>query len=113
MGESESSTPVKARWAMLRKAILEKKVHKNELLHSVRSFSSFELFSCKQCTCLNKPENLVSKKEECLWFSYTCKDIFRSKSIWIQHPSVKTNLEVLHNIYIFYYMFNYNLEIYT
>ena len=93
-GSEPALSPVKARWAMLKNAILNKKLHGNELLHSVRSFSSYELFSRKQCTLLNRPDDHFSKGDERLWFSYTCKDIIKSKPIWIQHPGIETNLKV-------------------
>ena len=89
----------KARWEILRNAIVDKRLVGSgdiTFIQSVRRFDTFELFTRKQCTCVLKPDKRSAnkKKPQCSWFSYICEDIPFSKEVWIQHLFSDVNLKV-------------------
>ncbi|XP_076822779.1 calmodulin-lysine N-methyltransferase-like isoform X2 [Clavelina lepadiformis] len=88
----------KARWEILRNAIVDKRLVGSgdiTFIQSVRRFNTFELFTRKQCTCVLKPDKRSAnkKKPQCSWFSYICEDIPFSKEVWIQHLFSDVNLK--------------------
>uniref|UniRef100_H2YLQ9 Calmodulin-lysine N-methyltransferase n=1 Tax=Ciona savignyi TaxID=51511 RepID=H2YLQ9_CIOSA len=87
----------KARWQLLKNAVVDKKVAgigDFVLSQSVRSFFSFNLFVKTKCNCVGEGCNPRAKdKTDCLWYAYTCDTLPYSKEIWVRHPDQRINLK--------------------
>jgi len=96
----------KARWCILRDAVVNNKLTDNKDVNfsmSGRRFTSFGLFLQTSCDCLltvtqqlqsvSKTEGLV-KPNACPWFLYALKDAVSSLSVWIKHPVQSLDLKV-------------------
>lgn len=89
----------KARWRILRNAIVEKKLTAEgdgAFNDSVRRFQSFDLFLRKQCNCVSTCDKPTTRKtkQQCQWFSYTCQEVTESADVWIKHPDPSVNVKV-------------------